>query len=138
MPLYQFRCLAGHVFDRFLRLDHYNDPQLCEHCQQPATRQITPTMIAPSFEDYQSPIDGKPITSKKKRIEDLARSGCVPYEPTLRQEIDHNLKNQETALEKAMDRTVESQYEAMTTRQREQLGKELQAGADITYHRGSP
>jgi len=31
--------------------------------------------------EYASPIDGKPITSRSHRREDLARNGCVEVEP---------------------------------------------------------
>ena len=42
----------------------------------------TPQLIKP-MPDYQSPIDGRPITSRTARKEDLKRNGCVPYEPSL-------------------------------------------------------
>lgn len=135
MPTYLLKCENGHTFDRYLKLANYNDPQTCE-CGAQAKRQITKTMIAPMFEDYQSPIDGSPITSKKKRLNDLARSGCVPYEPSVREENNSRIKKQEQALEKAMDQTIEAQIEAMPSRKREKLEQELTSGADLTYHRG--
>lgn len=42
----------------------------------------TPQLIK-QMPDYQSPIDGKAITSRTARKEDLKRNGCVPYEPSL-------------------------------------------------------
>lgn len=33
--------------------------------------------------DYQSPIDGSPITSRHARREDLKKNGCVPYEESM-------------------------------------------------------
>ena len=33
---------------------------------------------------YQSPIDGRVITGRAARREDLKRSGCVPWEPSIR------------------------------------------------------
>jgi hypothetical protein len=38
-------------------------------------------MIRSDIEPYKSPIDGKMITSRSERREDLARNNCVPYEP---------------------------------------------------------
>lgn len=134
MPIYLFECANGHRFDRFLKLKDYNSEQTCE-CGEKAKRQITPTMIAPMFQDYQSPIDGRPITSKKKRQDDMARSGCVPYEPSLRKESQTRLRNEELKLENELDRTVEHEIEKMPARKRELLEQDLKSGADIQYER---
>ncbi len=40
--------------------------------------QLTPTMP-----EYSSPIDGRMITTRHERREDLKRNNCVPYEPSL-------------------------------------------------------
>lgn len=136
MPLYEYECQKGHKFNRFLKLAEYNDPQTCE-CGCNAKRLISAPMIAPMFEDYQSPIDGSPITSKKKRNEDLARNGCVPYEEGMRQEADRKVKNDELKLEKEVDRTMDATIESFTPRQRELLDQEMKGGADLSYDRSS-
>jgi len=41
-----------------------------------------PTII-PDIPEYRSPIDGRPITSRSARREDLKRNNCVEYEPSL-------------------------------------------------------
>jgi len=33
--------------------------------------------------EYRSPIDGKPITSRSERRDDLKRNNCVEWEPSL-------------------------------------------------------
>lgn len=38
-------------------------------------------MIASDIEPYKSPIDGRVISSRSARREDMARNNCVPYEP---------------------------------------------------------
>ena len=38
-------------------------------------------MISPDLEAYESPVDGRVVDGRKQRREDLARSGCRPYEP---------------------------------------------------------
>lgn len=136
MPTYQLQCSNGHVFDRYLKLANYDDPQTCE-CGAPAKRQITATMIAPMFEDYQSPIDGKPITSKAKRRDDLARNDCIEYDPEMRKEADQRIKEKETALDRSIDKVVEAEISNMSGSQREALGKELSQGADLSYQRSS-
>ena len=44
MPIYAYRCCQGHEFDRFLKLDDYKEPQVCE-CGEKAEKIITPTML---------------------------------------------------------------------------------------------
>jgi hypothetical protein len=39
--------------------------------------------IISDIPDYRSPIDGKMITSRSQRREDLRRNNCVEYEPSL-------------------------------------------------------
>ncbi len=136
MPLYSFLCNKGHKFELVLKVAEYNLPQTCE-CGEKAKRQVTTAMITPAFEDYESPIDGSPITSKKKRIEDMARNDCVPYESSLRQESTRNMKVEEAALEKAVDETVEREISKMPSDKRLSLEKELAAGANLEYHRGA-
>jgi hypothetical protein len=41
-------------------------------------------MILSDIPEYQSPIDGRPITSRSHRREDLKRNNCVPYEPSMK------------------------------------------------------
>jgi len=43
---------------------------------------VMPTVIS-DIPDYRSPIDGKPITSRSQRREDLKRNNCVEWEPSL-------------------------------------------------------
>lgn len=41
-----------------------------------------PTVIS-DIPEYASPIDGRMITSRSERRDDLKRNGCVEYEPSL-------------------------------------------------------
>lgn len=40
MPLYVYRCPAGHEQDRFTAVDDRDAPVVCPECRQPATRRI--------------------------------------------------------------------------------------------------
>lgn len=42
-----------------------------------------PTVLA-DIPTYNSPIDGRPITSRSHRREDLRRNGCVEYDPSMK------------------------------------------------------
>lgn len=136
MPLYEYECLNGHKFNRVLPVKHWKTPQTCE-CGSEAKKLISAPMIAPSFEDYVSPIDGSPITSKRKRKEEMARHNCVDYEPSMVDESTRRMKEGERKLEKEIDRTVDAAIEQMTPRQRELLDSEMRAGADIDYMRST-
>ena len=134
MPIYEFACPKGHKFDRFLKLANYKEIQTCE-CGTEAIKLISTPMIAPTFEAYESPIDGSPITSKRKRIEDLARSDCVPYEEGMVEENNRRMKNHELKLEKAMDETVEDTIVNMPARKKEKLESEMKSDINIEYGR---
>jgi hypothetical protein len=57
------------------------DPQakaLVEITQERSTPQLH--YIQPDLPDYESPIDGRVISGRKQRREDLLRSGSRPYE----------------------------------------------------------
>jgi hypothetical protein len=45
--------------------------------------------------EYRSPIDGRPITSRSERREDLKRNGCVEWEPGMGKKAE--LKNERFA-----------------------------------------
>lgn len=137
MPIYVQECPQGHEFDVFLHLADYNTPQTCQ-CGLLAKRKIVPTMIrcdiAP-WDAYESPSSGKLITSYKERREDMVRTDCVDYEPSLKKQQKKTQKESELKLEKAMDDTVEEAIEKMPTAKREKLSNELVSGADINLIR---
>lgn len=43
-------------------------------------REKGPMIFVDNFQEYESPIDGTPITNRRKRDYDLKRNGCRPYE----------------------------------------------------------
>jgi len=47
----------------------------------PVPDRIATPMVRSDIEPYASPIDGRMITSRTQRRDDLARNNCVPYEP---------------------------------------------------------
>lgn len=47
-------------------------------------RGIVMPMVLSDIPEYRSPIDGRPITSRSARRDDLARNNCVEYEPSLK------------------------------------------------------
>lgn len=130
MPIYEFKCNNGHLFDRFLKLANYNDPQTCE-CGAASVKLLSRPAIHADFPPYESPVTGKMITSRRERREDLARSGCVEYEPSMLQESERKRAAEDAALEKKIDEHVEAEIINMDARTREKLVSELQSGVDV-------
>ena len=128
MPTYEFVCPEGHKFERVLRVADYNVPQGCE-CGLYAKRQISIPMVFVSQEiRYESPIDGKVITTRQQRQEDFARNNCVEYDPEMKKDVERRQAEKEAKLERAVDETVEREIHSMTPRSREKLTAELEGG----------
>ena len=128
MPTYVYLCHAGHTFERYLRYAEFDTPQTCE-CGELSERQVcAPMMVRVNNIAYTSPVDGRPITSKQARLEDLKRHGCIEYEPGMKQDYDRRLKESEESLEKSVDASIEKAIAEMPARKREKLTAELQGG----------
>lgn len=126
MPLYEFAC-PDHKFDRFLPLARYAEPQVCA-CGKPATKVISSPMVIDDIPAYTSPVDGKLITSRRARREDLVRNGCVEYEPGLRAHHERVLAQSDERLERGMEDTIEGELAKMPARKKELLDQEMRAG----------
>lgn len=135
MPIYEYVCPEGHKFQKFLRVADCSIPQSCE-CGYYARKVISAPMIFVSQEiRYESPIDGKVITTRQQRQDDLARHGCIPYDPEMKKDAARRQVESEKKLEAAMDATVEKTIHAMPARKREKLTAELQGGVTADYAR---
>ena len=129
MPLHDWRCAEGHAFERYVERTALNAQHFCD-CGAPAERvylRFPMAWVSPEIR-YDSPIDGRPITSKQARAEDLARSNCVPYDPELKTEQQRKLKAKDDALDRAVDETVDREIALMPARSREKLQAELEGG----------
>lgn len=84
---------------------------------------------------YDSPIDGRAITSKQARIEDLKRNGCIEYDPEMRKDYERNRKDADDRLDRAIEETVEAAVAVMDVRKQEKLAEELRGGASVEVTR---
>lgn len=137
MPIYTYVCTEGHQFDRFLKLDDYKQPQVCD-CGSESKKKIMPTMIncdIQPWDYYESPVSGKSITSYKQRNEDMKRHDCIDYDPGMKKVQKKRIKDMDDALDKKVDETVDREWDKMPTQKRERLAKELTQGADIEITR---
>lgn len=57
--------------------------------------------------DYTSPIDGKLISGRKQRREDLKRNNCVEYDPGMKDDARRIRMDQERQFERSLGETME-------------------------------
>lgn len=138
MPTYEYACSCGARFERVLPVARYDEPQTCE-CGSVAQKLISRPALAWAAREcrYDCPITGKPITSYAQHRDNLARHGCQEYDPEMKTDAARFRRRQDESLEKAVEETVERQIEAMPSRKKEQLVRELESGMDVAYERGS-
>jgi len=134
MPIYAHACPNGHRFDLFLKLADLDDIQTC-NCGQKAQRQISAPAFQVDFPAYISPTSGKLISSRTQRKEDLKASNCVEYEPSMKEEKDRRVREDELKLDKKIDEHVEKTIFEMPADKRDKLVSELECGIDTTLVR---
>lgn len=89
----------------------------------------TPMVFVGRDIHYTSPVDGRVIRSKSEREDDMRRNGCIEYDPGMKQDAERRTKEQEAALERSIEQSVERDFHKMPTAKRERLANELVAGA---------
>lgn len=138
MPLHDFECPAGHVFDAVVPAGC--DSVLCVLHQHEAQKVFlrAPAGFVSADIHYDSPIDGRVINSKHARIEDLRRNECVEYEPGMRQDHERRLRDSDKQLDAVVDRSVDEFFATAGSRKLEKLESELNAGASVEVQRASP
>lgn len=113
MPMYDVICQAcGTGKETIFRTVAERDSFLpsCS-CGERKQRILSAPMLAPdTIEPFESPKSGRVITSRRQWKEDLARTGSIPWEPGLREEIARNKVHSEekafAPVAKAVDETV--------------------------------
>lgn len=142
MPLHDVRCKqCAAVEERMIPLADLDKPQI-HACGGEMERVFFSFPYATVQADicYDSPIDGRLITTKEQRLEDLARSNCVEYDPEIKTDYMRRQKESDARLEKAIDNAVDSTIAAMPARKLERLTAELQGGMTVEAERrtGNP
>ncbi len=135
MPTYSYACGCGAMFDRILRVKDYDQPQTCE-CGVVARKLLTVPMVfvSPTIA-YESPIDGRQIIGMQARKEDLARSGCVEYDPEMKKDYTRRLAREDAAMDAKIDSFVEAQIDSMPSHKQEKLHNELLSGVEAVAER---
>ncbi len=140
MPYYDYQCQNGHRTTMYLTLANHVGTQPCA-CGEMAEQVITAPILVACAQDvcYDSPIDGRPITSWQARTEDLKRNNCQPYDPEMKTDYANRLKRQEAELDKSIEQYAEQVTEKMPTATRGKLYSELtEQGVQAEYVRSTP
>jgi putative FmdB family regulatory protein len=130
MPIYEYRCEpCGKTYERALPVARRNEPQECT-CGALCVKVLSPVKGFVQRDCcYDSPIDGRHITNRAQRRDDMDRHGCMEYEPGMKQDTERKRRDAEVQLERAAAETVERHIETLPTPRRERLANEIAAGA---------
>lgn len=138
MPSYDYKCPKGHVFTHWSLIKHYSPVCACPECAEPAIRHITQApmgFVQGNYAPYECPVTGNIIDGRKAHEENLARTGCRLLEPGESSGVTKRIAAEEAAFDKAIEATAEEFVEKLPSAKREQLGRELESGADATVQR---
>ena len=138
MPLYEYKCGNQHLTRKLYRVRDYVEAVDCEHCDLAAVRIFTAPVMVKAAADvrYDSPIDGRPITSHAARREDLKRHDCIPYDPEIKKDAVRWQKERQEAFDAKVDQTVSTEIARMPSQKRQQLAKEVVGmGASLEVNR---
>lgn len=115
MPLYEYLCDNGHLFDGYSTVEERHAPRKCE-CGAEAHKVIMrPPRVFGDYEGYVSPATGKWVEGRRARERDLAESGCRPYETGEKEEYERRQAAAERELDNKIDHAVEQTLHEMTS-----------------------
>lgn len=137
MPLHDFRCENDHTIEA--QVPQGVDWITCQRCLEKAKKifLVPPTGYVQMDICYDSPIDGRLITNKQARIEDLKRNQCREYDPTEKEAAVRYRKNEDARIDKELDQSVDATLAGWSTRKKEILEQEVRSGADAEIVRNT-
>jgi hypothetical protein len=99
----------------------------CEQCDLAAVRIFTAPVMVKAQPDiaYDSPIDGKPITTHAARRDDLSRHGCIEYDPEMKKDAARRTQDRQEALDRSVEQTVAREIAKLSPAKRQQLKNEV-------------
>lgn len=136
MPTYEYKCPKGHKVEKIMRVADYVRVTEC-HCGLTAERFISraPMGFVKADIAYKCPITDQPITNRKEHEENLARHGCRVFEAGEKEEAQRRHAAAEAELDRKVEATAEEFVSGLSTDSREQLGRALESGLDVSVER---
>lgn len=134
MPMYEYRCPMGHKFTRIRKVAEMKQTETCD-CGLPGSKLLSAPMVKGDYPGYSCPVTGKWIEGRRAHEENLAKHGCRVLESGETEEFKRRREEDERALDAKVEATAEEFVEKLDSRKREQLGREIQSGLDVTVVR---
>lgn len=127
MPTYSYRCANRHETTKFFRVREYVEAVDCEQCDLAAVRIFTPPVMVKVQADicYDSPVDGRVITSHAARRDDLKRHDCIEYDPQMKTDAVRKQRERTEQLDQAVEETVYREVAKLPKAKKDQLIKEV-------------
>lgn len=134
MPLHDYECPQGHISEHVQAAEQQT--ARC-HCGEVATRVWlrAPAGFVAAEVRYTCPVTDKPITTRAAHEDNLRRHGCHVYERGEREATERRKAADERDFERRVDATCEQFVANLPSDKREQLGREVEAGATATVVR---
>ena len=128
MPTYTYRCnTCDEDTEKWNKIADMHDSPICECGGE--TKKIMNVCNIGAFSTkvaaaYESPIDGKAITSERARQYDMESNGCRPWEGIKQEKkaVESQKKINNAKLDKAVDTEMSKQISAMPSAKRKKLG----------------
>jgi type II secretory pathway component PulC len=92
-------------------------------------------MVVADYAGYSCPITGKWVEGRKAHTENLKRHGCRVLETGETEAVRRKRTQEEAALDRSVEQTVEQFYETLPTERREELAHSVQSGVDVAIER---
>lgn len=135
MPLYSYHCPACNArFDKMLPLARYAEPQACT-CGQVAVKVVAAPAVRGDYAPYTCPVTGKLIEGRRAHEENLRRHGCRVLETGERTDYEQRRAAEEASFDAAIEETADRFIMGLSSEKREQLAREVAAGATATVAR---
>lgn len=136
MPTYLYKCPAcSQSRDIIKSLSNLNRMEPCETCQTPMERRLTAARVVSDYAGYKCPVSGSWIEGRRAHTENLKRHGCRILESGETEAFRKDRTQEESALDRSVDATVEQFYETLPTEKREALATAVQSGLDVAIER---
>jgi len=136
MPIYLYKCLNGHTFDKFLKMADSDEEQYCE-CGRPGHKQVTAARVVADYAGYECPITGDWIEGRAAHRENLAKHGCRVFEPGEQAAAASYVAKQEEEMDKAVENTVDEFIATLPVEERDALASGLEAGLNVDFVKGT-
>lgn len=134
MPTYSYKCPDGHTTLVMVPVSMYQPIVPCGTCEDQAERVFTAPVLVKVAQDvhYESPITGQPIRSHAARKEDMARHGCVEYDPEMKRDYERRREESMQQFEAGIEQTVTEEIAKMPSEKKARLAREVIDGGLIT------